>query len=80
MSFWQSGVFVLETKNWNGVITCNEDEWQRAVNVAFLRVPAVKSNVMRRELRIVDNSPTLRSIEVGVEGIVVLPIGTRLFI
>src|SRR5208283_3872555 len=25
-----SGVFVLETKNWSGDITCNGDSWQRA--------------------------------------------------
>ena len=25
-----SGIFVLETKNWSGDITCNGDIWQRA--------------------------------------------------
>ena len=36
-----SGVFVLETKNWSGNITCNGDEWQRAGKGNFKGSPSL---------------------------------------
>jgi hypothetical protein len=67
-----NGVFVLETKNWSGVITCNGDEWQRAGKHSFKTSPSlqVKRNAAKIK-RILDSSPSLRSLGVGVEGIVV---------
>jgi hypothetical protein len=67
-----SGVFVLETKNWNGDITCNGDEWQRGGKPSFRASPSlqVKRNAAKIK-RIIDSSPSLRSLGVRVEGIVV---------
>ena len=67
------GVFVLETKNWSGTITCSGDEWQRAGKRDFKSSPSrqVKRNTARIQ-RIIDNSSGLRSLGVRVEGAVVL--------
>jgi hypothetical protein len=67
------GVFVLETKNWSGNITCNGDEWQRKGKRNFNSSPSrqVKRNTQRIK-RIIDSSPSLRSLGVWVEGVVVL--------
>ncbi len=68
-----AGVFVLETKNWSGSITCNGDEWHRAGKRNFSSSPSrqVKRNASRIK-HIIDSSPNLRSLNVWVEGIVVL--------
>ncbi len=34
-----SGVFVLETKNWSGEITCNGDEWRRSGRGDYMGEP-----------------------------------------
>ena len=67
-----NGVFVLETKNWSGDITCNGDEWQRDDRHTFKNSPSlqVKRNTAKIK-HIIDSSPALRSPEVTVEGIVV---------
>ena len=66
-----SDVFVLETKNWRGTITRHDDEWQRASKQCFGSSSLqVKRNVSKIK-HIIDSSPTLRSLEVMVEGIVV---------
>jgi len=67
------GVFVLETKNWSGSITCNGDEWQRMGKRNFSASPSrqVKRNAAKIK-RIIDNSPSLRSLAIWVEGAVVL--------
>ena len=67
-----TGVFVLETKNWSGDITCNGDEWQRGGKHSFKANPSlqVKRNAAKIK-HILDSSPSLRSLGVGVEGIVV---------
>ncbi len=67
-----NGVFVLETKNWNGSITCNGDEWHRSGKKDFSASPSrqVKRNAARVK-RIIDDSPSLRMMGVWVEGIVV---------
>ena len=39
-----SGVFVLETKNWRGKITCNGDEWHRAGKADSPQAQVDKSN------------------------------------
>jgi hypothetical protein len=68
-----SGVFVLETKNWSGTITCNGDEWNRPGKRNFSSSPSrqVKRNAAKIK-HIIDNSPGLRGFNVWVEGIVVL--------
>jgi hypothetical protein len=63
-----SGVFVLETKNWSGEITCRGDEWQRVGRRDFKGSPSlqVKRNTAKIK-RIIDSSVP----SVWVEGIVV---------
>jgi hypothetical protein len=67
-----NGVFVLETKNWSGNISCNGDEWQRAGRRNFSGSPSrqVKRNAAKIK-QIIDNSPNLRPLGLWVEGIVV---------
>jgi len=67
-----SGVFVLETKNWSGEISCVGDEWQRAGKSNFTGSPSlqVKRNSARIK-RIIESSSSLGSLGVYVEGIVV---------
>jgi hypothetical protein len=67
-----SGVFVLETKNWNGDITCNGDIWQRAGKGNFKGSPSmqVKRNAAKIK-RIIDSSQAFSSMDVWVEGLVV---------
>lgn len=67
-----SDIFVLETKNWRGEVACKGDEWQRAGKNDFKGSPSrqVKRNaaIIRS---IIGSSPSFRSIDVWVEGIVV---------
>ena len=67
-----NGVFVLETKNWNGSISCNGDEWQRAGKRNFSGSPSrqVKRNASKIK-QIIDSSLNLKSLGIWVEGIVV---------
>jgi hypothetical protein len=68
-----NGVFVLETKNWNGNISCNGDEWHRPGKRNFIGSPSrqVKRNAAKIQ-QIIDGNPNLRSWGIWVEGIVVL--------
>ena len=68
-----NGVFVLETKNWNGNVSCNGDEWQRAGKRNFSGSPSrqVKRNAAKI-LQIIGSNPNLRALGIWVEGIVVL--------
>jgi len=65
------GVFVLETKNWSGNITCHGDEWQRMNKNKFSQSPSrqVKRNAAKIK-QIIDNS-YLSSLHIRVECIVV---------
>ena len=67
-----SGVFVIETKNWAGNISCNGDYWERAGRRSFNVSPSqqVKRNVARLR-RVIESSPALRALNISVEGIVV---------
>ena len=67
-----NGVFVLETKNWSGDVTCNGDEWHRGGKHSFKISPSlqVKRNAAKIK-HVIDSSPALRSLGVTVEGIVV---------
>jgi hypothetical protein len=67
-----NGVFVLETKNWSGNITCNGDQWQRLGKRNFSASPSrqVKKNAAKIK-HIIDNSQTLRPLGIWVESIVV---------
>jgi hypothetical protein len=67
-----NGVFVLETKNWSGNISCNGDEWQRAGKRNFSGSPSrqVKRNATKIK-QMINNNPTLRTLGIWVEGIVV---------
>ena len=67
-----NGIFVLETKNWSGTISCNGDEWQRAGKRNFSGSPSrqVKRNAAKIQY-LIDNSPNLRGLHVRVEGAVV---------
>ncbi|MCW4030015.1 MAG: NERD domain-containing protein [Candidatus Bathyarchaeota archaeon] len=66
-----TGVFVLETKNWSGNITCNRDSWQRSGK----QIPSSPSQQVRRNAakirHIIDSSPDLHGLGVWVEGVVV---------
>ncbi len=65
-----NGVFVLETKNWRGSISCNDDEWQRNGK----RTPSPSRQVKRNATkvkRIIDTSANLRLSGIWVKGIVV---------
>ncbi len=68
-----SGVFVLETKNWNGKITVVEDVWHRSGKRNFNSSPShqVKRNAAKIK-HIIDNSPKLHGLGIWVAGIVVL--------
>jgi hypothetical protein len=70
--FSPSGIFVLETKNWRGTITCNGDEWQRAGGGKFKGSPSrqVKRNAATIK-HIIDSSQAFGPLDVWVEGIVV---------
>ncbi|MCW4001412.1 MAG: NERD domain-containing protein [Candidatus Bathyarchaeota archaeon] len=67
-----SGVYVLETKNWRGTVSCRGDEWQREGKHASASPSLqVKRNAAKIK-RLIGNAPALRSLDVWVEGIVVL--------
>jgi len=66
------GIFVLETKNWKGVVSCNGDVWNRPGKNGFKGSPSRQANRNAATIkRIVDSSPTLRQLNIWVEGIVV---------
>jgi len=67
-----NGIFVLETKNWSGDITCVGDDWQRVGRRTFKSSPSrqVKRNAARIR-RIIDSSQSFRAMNVRIEGIVV---------
>ena len=67
-----NGIFVLETKNWSGSISCKGDEWQRAGKRGFSGSPSrqVKRNAFKIK-QIIDGNPYLKPLGVWVEGIVV---------
>jgi hypothetical protein len=68
-----NGVYVLETKNWSGNISCNGDEWRRAGKRNFNSSPSrqVKRNAAKIQ-RIIDASPDLKSLGIWIDGIVVI--------
>ncbi len=68
-----NGVFVLETKNWRGNITCDGDKWHRSGKRDFSSSPSiqVKRNASKIR-RIIDSESSLRALGSWVEGIVVL--------
>ncbi len=68
-----NGVFVLETKNWSGSISCSGEEWRRAGKHNFSGNPSrqIKRNVAKIK-QIINNNQNLSSLEIWVEGIVVL--------
>jgi len=68
-----AGVFVLETKNWSGTIINQGDQWKRLGKSGSGSSPSnqVKRNVTRIR-QIIDSSPNLHYLGIGVEGIVVL--------
>ena len=67
-----SGIFVLETKNWNGDITCYGDQWQRAGKQHFKGSPSrqVKRNTASIK-GIIDSFQDFRTLGTQLEGIVV---------
>ncbi len=67
-----NGIFVLETKNWSGVISCSGDVWQRLGKRNFSSSPSrqIKRNAAKIN-QIIDKAPNLRSSGIWVEGIVV---------
>jgi hypothetical protein len=67
-----NGLFVLETKNWNGSISCNGDEWKRIGKRNFSGSPSrqVKRNTSKIK-QIINTNPNLRVLDIWVEGIVV---------
>jgi hypothetical protein len=70
-----NGLFVVETKNWSGRITCNGDEWYRQnrhkkSDSASNPSRQVKRNATRVK-NAIESSATLRPLRIWVEGIVV---------
>jgi hypothetical protein len=67
-----NGVFVLETKNWSGKITCDGDEWSRVGKKNFKGSPSrqVKRNVSQIK-HLIDSSQTFGTMGIRVEGILV---------
>jgi hypothetical protein len=67
-----NGIFVLETKNWSGDVTCYGDEWRRVGKGNFKGSPSlqVKRNVAKIR-QIIDSNPALRHFGIWIEGIVV---------
>jgi hypothetical protein len=68
-----NGVFVLETKNWSGNISCNGDEWHRFGKRNFSGSPSrqVKRNAAKIK-QIIDGNQDLRHLGIQLEAIVVL--------
>ena len=68
-----SGLFVIETKNWSGRITCHGDDWQRQNRRNNAGSPSrqVKKNAIRVR-NVIEASDKLGHIRIWVEGIVVL--------
>ena len=67
-----AGIFVLETKNWRGEITCNGDTWVRSGKNSFKGSPSRQAKRNAATIKhIVDSSPSLRQLGISVEGIVV---------
>ncbi|MDR2203161.1 MAG: NERD domain-containing protein [Nitrososphaerota archaeon] len=66
-----SGVYVLETKNWRGKITCYGDQWLRS-GKKIKNSPSlqIKRNT-QKIIHLVGNAPTLRDIHIWVEGLLV---------
>lgn len=67
-----NGVFILETKNWSGNIICNGDSWQRDGKRHINSSPSrqLKRNIARIK-QVIDSSPSLKPLNIWVEGIVV---------
>ncbi len=67
-----NGLFVLETKNWKGKITCHGDEWQREGRRNFKTSPSrqVKKNTAKIK-RLLESSKSIRPLSIYVEGIIV---------
>ena len=66
-----NGVFVLETKNWSGKITCNGDEWQRPGKHSMGSPSRQAKRNAAKIKHLIDSSPALRPMGVWVEGLVV---------
>jgi hypothetical protein len=67
-----TGVFVLETKNWNGNITCNGDEWKRLGKRNFSSSPSLQAKRNVAKIRhLIGNSSSLRLLNISAEGSVV---------
>ncbi len=67
-----NGVFVLETKNWSGKININGDDWQRPGKHP-MGSPSLQAKRNAQKIRhLIDASSALRSLDIFVEGIVVL--------
>jgi hypothetical protein len=66
-----NGVFVLETKNWSGKINCNGDEWQRPGKRSMGSPSRQAKRNAAKIKHLIDSTPSLRSLGIWVEGIVV---------
>lgn len=66
-----NGVFVLETKNWSGKITCNSDDWQRPGKHAMGSPSRQAKRNAAKVMHLIDSTSALRSLSIWVEGIVV---------
>jgi hypothetical protein len=67
-----NGIFVLETKNWSGDITCNGDEWLRKGKHSFRGSPSRQARQNASKIkRIIDSSQALRALGIRVERAVV---------
>jgi hypothetical protein len=67
-----NGVFVIETKNWSGIVSCNGDAWQREDQRKFKDSPSrqVKKNADKIK-QIMSSSSNLRNHGIWVQGLVV---------
>ena len=76
-----NGIFVLETKNYSGKITCKGDYWSRQYKKTLFRKPRrvpnrsspskqARSNAMRIK-EVIDSLETLKPLRIWVQGVVV---------
>jgi hypothetical protein len=66
-----TGVYVLETKNWSGKITCNGDQWHRP-GKKIKSNPSLQAKYNTQKVkRLIDSSSIFQRFDIWVEGLLV---------
>jgi hypothetical protein len=69
-----NGLFVIETKNWSGKISCQGDEWQRDMDHRISNSLSPSKQVKKNASRVrnaVESGKTREKTRISVEGIIV---------